>query len=391
MRRNLAAAAAFVLMVASARPAAAQQPLTEVLSFLLINRSIPTGDFERDELAAAATRDAIVGLLRAELATLPINSPASGFTYRLDPAIGANVRTSDSFGAFFIERSLTGGRQIAVGLGYTHASFGSIDGRNLRNGTLAATASRLEGDAQPFDVETLTLRISTQTLTLSGHVGLTDRLDVSAAVPFVRLTLTGERIDTYRGDALLQASAEAQSSGIGDVIVRAKYNVFRSGGSGVSVAGEARLPTGDADNLLGGGESIITPRLIGSMERGRIAVHGSLGYSMGGGSEEVNYGGAVTLVGTPRLTIIGEIVGRRLNSGGRLTDVTEPHPTLVGVETIRLSATTQPTNRALFVAGFRWNVATRWLLSANVLRPMTSAGLNARWVTSVMIDYTLGG
>jgi hypothetical protein len=44
-------------VVASATPAAAQQTVSEVLSFLLTNRSIPTGDFDRDARAAEATRE----------------------------------------------------------------------------------------------------------------------------------------------------------------------------------------------------------------------------------------------------------------------------------------------------------------------------------------------
>jgi hypothetical protein len=104
----------------------------------------------------------------------------------------------------------------------------------------------------------------------------------------------------------------------------------------------------------------------------------------------LDYGGAVTIVANPRLTFIGELIGRRLDSGGHLTEVIAPHPDLAGVETIRLSATQQATTRASVVAGIRWNVAPRWLVSASVLRPMTTAGLNARWVPSVTVDYWVG-
>lgn len=374
------------------QPARAQQPLTDVLSFLLINRSIPTGDFNRDEQAAAATRDAIAGLLTSELNTLPISSPASGFTYRLDPTIGASVRSSTSFGPLFLERSLTSGkRRTSFTVAFTEASFHTIDGRNLRDGTLVATASRLSGDAAPFDSETLTLRMSSRTMTVSGLVGVTDRLDVSAALPFVRVTFTGERIDTYRGTALTQALATGTASGPGDLVIRAKYNVHRQGGGGLAVAGEARLATGDSGNLLGGGRNVIAPSIIGSIERGRIAVHGNLGYAMGGPSRELAFGAAVTFAGTSRLTLVGEFLARRLGAGGRLIEVVEPHPQLIGIETVRLSATPQSSLRALIVGGVRWNAATNWLVNASVLRPVSTAGLNARWVGSVTIDYSLGG
>jgi len=389
--RRLTVIGALALMLGSPSIAAGQQTLSGVLSFLLTNRSVVTGDFARDEAAAAATRDTLVTFILAELNTLPTNSPASGFTYRLDPELGVNVRSSNSFGPFFMERSLTGGRgQVSFGIAYNEAMFDDIDGRSLRDGTLVATAGRLVGDAEPFDAETLTLRIRTRATTVSGHVGVTDRFDVSAAVPFLIVSFDGQRVDTYRGAAVVQATALASASGIGDVRLATKYNVIRRGGSGMALAGEVRLPTGDPDNLLGSGQLVFTPRVIGSFEGARVAVHGNLGYAMGGPSDEMDYSGAFTVVAHNRLTLITELTGRRLTSGDRLVEVVEPHPSLVGVQTIRLSAIEEATNRMQLAAGFRWNVASRWLVSMNVLRPLTTAGLNARWMTSVSLDYALG-
>ena len=384
-------ALALAVLLVGASPARAQQPLADVLSFLLTNRSIATGDFLRDEQAAARMRDAFVEFLQAELTNVPMTSPASGFTYRLDQAIGASVRSTNSFGPFFTERSLTGGRQVSFGVGFSQANFEDIDGRNLRTGTLVATASQLQGEPEPFDAETLTLRLRTRTVTMTGLIGLTDRLDVSAAVPVIRIDLSGQRIDTYRGTPLLQSSAVAHATGVGDIVVRAKYNVFRYGGGGVAIGGDVRLPTGDAENLLGSGSRLVTPRIIASLERDRLAAHGQLGYGVGGTSDELTFSGAVTLAASPRVTLIGEVLGRRLAEGGRLSEVVEPHPTLAGVQTIRLSSTPLATTRVVAVGGIRWNVASRWLLNANVLRPMTTPGLNARWIARLTLDYSLGG
>jgi hypothetical protein len=332
-----------MLLLALPRPAAAQQTATDVLSFLLINKSVATGDFTRDEQAAAATRDAIARFLRSELGTVPINSPDSGFTYRWDPALGASVRSSDSFGPFFTARSLTGGRQrLSFSVSYSQATFDNIGGRKLRDGSLISIASVLQGDAQPFDAETLTLRIQTRTTTLAGHWGLTDRIDLAAAVPFVTMTLSGERVDTYRGTAFPQATGFASASGPGDAIVRVKYNVLRRGGSGLAVGAQSRLPTGDADNFLGSGRASLAPWLVASAERGRVGVHGDVSYAYGGVSRELNYGGALTIAGASRLTIVAEVMGRRLSSGGQLIDTTEPRPGLVGVDTIRLTGKPHP-------------------------------------------------
>lgn len=389
--RLLTASLACLVLLGIPAHVHAQESLNGVLSFLLINRSIPTGDFSRDEQAAARTRDAITGLLAAELGTLPINSPVSGFTYRLDPTLGSNVRASSSFGPFFTERSLTGGRgQGSFGLVYTQADFTTIDGRKLEDGTLVATASRFKGESLPFDAETLRLVMQTRVATFLGQFGVTDRLDVSAAVPFVTMRLNGDRVDVYRGSTFVQASAVASASGIGDAVVRAKYNLVRWGASGLAAGAEARLPTGDEENLLGTGEFVLTPRVIGSFEREWLGVHGSFGYGIGAPAKEVQYAGAVTVAATPRITLIGEYIGRWLSEGGHLTEVIEPHPTLAGVETIRLSAAQGSATRGLVAAGVRWNVGAKWLLSASVMRAATTAGLNARWVPAITFDYSLG-
>jgi hypothetical protein len=365
--------------------------ISEVLSFLVINRSIPTEDFARDEQAAAATRDTIAGFLVMEFATLPITASSGGFTYRMDPGLGTVTRSSDSFGPFFTERTLTAGRRHAsLGISYRSVAFDNIDGRDLRDGSLVSTATLLRTEMQPFDVETIALRIRTAIVTVLANAGVTDRLDVSAAIPFIRLTLNGERVVDYRGQRLPQAIVSASGTGFGDVVLRAKYNVLRSGSSGIAFGAEARLPTGDEENLFGTGEGTLKPRLIGSLETGRVGVHADVGYVFGGVSGALDYAGGVTVVAVPRLTLIAEVVGTRLSSFGRLTETTEPHPTRVGVDTIRLTGVPQATNRALAVGGIKWNVGGAWILSGHVVRALTTAGLNARWVPTLTFDYSFG-
>jgi hypothetical protein len=380
-----------VMVLAAAPPAAAQQTATGVLSFLLTNRSISTGDFARDEAAAAATRDAFILFLRTELATLPITTPASGFTYRLNPEIGIDARSTTSFGPFFTERSLSAGpRHLSFSVSYAQTDFDNIDGRSLRDGTLVSIASMLRGESQPFDVETLALHIQSRTTTIAGHWGITDRLDFVAAMPFVSVTLSGQRVDTYRGSSFLQATGVASASGPGDLALRAKYNAIRRGASGLALGVETRLATGDADNLLGSGHTSVAPRVMASLERSSVSLHVDVAYAFGGISRELKYGGAVTVAPARRLTLVGELIGSYLPTAGQLVEVTEPRPGLVGVDTIRLTNTTQGTSRILVVGGFRWNMVSRWLLSFDVLRPLSSAGLNPRWVPMLILDYSIG-
>src|SRR4029453_19113620 len=133
--------------------------------------------------------------------------------------------------------------------------------------------------------------------------------------------MDGDRVDTYRGVSATQASATASASGIGDVMVRGKYSVYQRGASGIAAAAELRLPTGAEDNLLGGGQTVVTPRAIISFEHGLIAAHGSVGYSFGGASEAVDFSGAFTVVATPRVTITAECLGRRVALANTLVDL----------------------------------------------------------------------
>jgi hypothetical protein len=370
--------------------AAAQQTISDVLTFLMTNRSIPTDDFVRDEEAAIATRQTIGNLLVLELANLPSPS-AAGFSYRLDPALGTVIRSSDSFGPIFTERSLMAGRgQASFSVNYRSTRYDNIDGRNLRDGTLLSTASILRGDAAPFDIETVSLRIRTDTMTLTGTYGISDRIDVSAGIPLVRLSLQGERVDTYRGRRLVQATGSASAAGLGDVLLRGRVNVVREEASGLSVGAEVRLPTGREEDLLGAGRASFTPRVIGSYEQDRVGVHAELGYAFDEVADAVVYGAAVTGVATPRVTVIGEVIGRRLKGLGALTETTLPHPRLTGVDTIRLVGSGENTDRVMAAAGLKWNVASTWLLTASVLRSLTDVGLNAEWVPSVTFDYWFG-
>src|SRR5262245_44206735 len=262
---------AIAITAVSARSAFAQGSLGNALSFLLTNRSIATDDFARDEEAAAATRNTISRLLLLELTRLPVSSSAGGFSYRMHPRIGPVERPSDSFGPFFTERTLTAGAgHGSLGVNYQTADFSTIDGRNLQDGTLVATASQFRDQAQPFDVETLSLRVHARTTTLMANYGVLDRVEIGVAIPFVTLTLSGARTDTYRGRAFPQATALASASGVGDIAIRAKYNLIRSSAGGLAVGAEVRTPTGRSEDLLGPGPAAGKSLLTGPFNPGAV-------------------------------------------------------------------------------------------------------------------------
>ena len=166
--------------------------------------------------------------------------------------------------------------------------------------------------------------------------------------------------------------------------------MMREGASGLAIGAEVRLPTGSAENLLGAGKMAFTPRLIGSVEHDRVGVHGDVGYSFDKVANALVYSAAVTVAPAPRVTVVGELLGRRLEGLGRLVETIQPHPRLAGVDTIRLTSSEETTDRLVAVAGFKWNVASTWLVTASVLRSITTVGLNADWVPSITFDGWFG-
>lgn len=388
-RRSLVICLGGGLLALTSRPAQAQDSVSETLSFLLTNQSVTTGDFVKDREAAAATRDTISRLLLVDLATLPIGSSAGGFVYRFNPTLATVERVSDTFGPILINRTLTSGRgQKSVGVNYRYARFDALDGRSLDDGALVTTANRFTDEPEPFDVETVTLDISAHTTTFFASYGVTDRLDVEAAVPVVRLSLEGERVNVYRGDVFLQARASSTVTGLADVLLRAKYAAWQGGDLGLGVHVDVRLPTGEEENLLGAGAAAFRVKAVASVERGRFGSHVELGGVAGGAAEEFQFGGAVVMAATPRLSLVGELIGRKLDTSMHISEVGAAHPQIAGVETTRLLPQAAGTTTVMALAGFKWNLGRTWLLNASVLIPMTDAGLTARATPSIALDYT---
>ena len=387
------APAGFVFMlVLTLMPArVSAQSVSDVLSFLLTNRAVQTDDFQRDAAAAAATRDTVTTLLGAELATLPPSLSSAGFTYRFNPALGTAERASTSFGSFFTERSLTSGQgQATLGVNMRMTSYNRLDGRDLRDGAFLTTANQFRDEAQPFDVETLTLDIDSRVVTFTGTYGVTNRFDISAAVPLVQLSMNGTRVNTYRGTQVVQAVAEATSRGLGDVVVRGKYGLLNGSSNGLAIAGEVRLPTGREDDLLGAGTTAFSALLIGSSEHGAMGYHGNLSLSGGGLSNEMAYRGAICYSASDRVTLVGELVGRRYGDVGRITEIRVPHATIANVDTIRLVPEDASLSTAAVVVGAKWNVNGTWILSGHTQLPISDRGLRSGVVTLFGLDYAFG-
>ena len=380
-----------VLIVLATAARADAQTVSDVLTFLVTNQSVSTGAPERDLVAAQSTSQTISRALLANLATLPVATSSSGFVYRLNPELGTVERTTQTFGPFFVERAQTAGRhQASFGLSFQQLHFSSLDGHDLRNGTLVTTANQFVDEASPFDTDHLMLNIDARIATLYGNVGVTNRLEVGFAVPMVDLTLDGSRSENYRGRTLTQASATARAVGLADVVVRGKYTIYDDVHSGIAGAVDLRLPTGRQEDLLGTGSMSAKFSAIGSMESSRMSTHVNGGMTVGGFAREVSYGGALAFAAGSRVTVSGELFGRLIQGGGHVITVASPHPTLVGVETLRLTSDGSDLHLVTFVPGVKWNLSDTWVLAANLSVPITSGGLTTKLTPFVALDFAIG-
>ena len=370
---------------------ATAQTVADTLTFLMTNQSVDTGSMARDQAAAQAASRTISRAVLTSLATLPISTSSGSFAYRLNPDLGTVERADQTFGPFFVERALTAGRrQLSGGVAFQHLAFTSLDGHNLKDGTLITTANQFTDESAPFDVDRLQLNISADVATVYGNLGITERLEIGAALPVTALRVDGTRTNTYRGQTVEQARASATAVGVADAVVRAKYLWANDGAARLATAIDVRLPTGREQDLLGAGSRSVKVSGIGSLGEGRLSAHANLGVSFGGIARELSYGGALTAAASSKLALTEELVGRWVNDVGSITTTTTPNPLLSGVQTIRLSSDTSDLNLMNLVSGIKWNLSGTWVVLANVSIPLTHQGLTAPVTPFVGIDCALG-
>ena len=425
-------------------------PSTTGLSHSAHFSPLEAGDVENP---AVGIVDSFNGLLIGQLASLPLGSSAGGFTYAFDPTLGTFRRTSRSFGPSFAERATTiGRRRLSMGFNYQHASYNTFEGEDLRDGSIKFYLRHQEccstgGPPVPpffgviqqpngtrFDpffegdvIEAaLSLHVTTDTFAFFTNYGLTDRWDVALAVPVVRVDLEAQVLATIQrlatnanglihtfelGNAnATQRTVErsGEASGLGDIVLRTKYRLFGNAQRAFALAVDARLPTGNEDDLLGGSAQTKV-FAIASGGNDRFGQHVNVGYTFGSGDntlggsaltssslpDEFNYAGGIEFVATPRLTLLGDIVGRTLRHTGRLVleskrfefqplDATQPRSSVTFNE---FAPRTGNLNLLLATAGAKFNPVGDLLLSASVLFPLTDAGLRSRWTTVVGVDY----
>ncbi|MGH9559377.1 MAG: hypothetical protein ACRD30_09060, partial [Bryobacteraceae bacterium] len=193
--------------------------------------------FESDFQANFGPFDTAIG---TQLTSLPLPSPASGFTYTFNSSLGVYTRSAESFGPILAERAETIGKsKFFAGFSYQHFRFSTLDGLSLHN--VPSVFQHAQTTPDPLikeDIITTNNFIDAQIgqSTAFFTYGLADRLDVSVAVPFFSADMavisnaTIQRIGTANNPTIhyfldpngnnttqKQFSVSGSASGIGDV------------------------------------------------------------------------------------------------------------------------------------------------------------------------------
>src|SRR6478672_11788798 len=131
--------------------------------------------------------------LTGQLTAVPLPSPASGFTYEFDSTTGTFVRSTRSFGPILSDRAETIGRgRLAFGFSSQYFSFDHLDGVSLSAVPAVFRHDSFELGGGRADVVSTENSIESTVSQFTGALtyGITDRVDVSLAVPVVRTRLS---------------------------------------------------------------------------------------------------------------------------------------------------------------------------------------------------------
>ena len=431
-----------------------------------LTASFHQAHFEGDFLSSFGPINEAVGI---QVSQLPVASPSSGITFVYDPALKTFAPSTEAtLGPILGERANTIGRnRLYLAFSYQYFSFSSIDGQDA--GKLSSvlqhevftvppgfgcpnqtgmTGTKFEGNpcfVRDFIQTTNNIDLTVHQYTLYATYGITKHLDFSVAVPILNVRMKIDSNAQIVPNSVSQFSASGvfhqfnpavvpscgtaspcldgsfsnsgTATGIGDVILRGKYELYRGERLGVAAGADVRLPTGDEENLLGSGATGVKPFGVISYSA-RVSPHAVIGYEVNGksilagsfvhvptnttGSLPNRFiytiGADVSIV--KRLTGAFDFYGQRLFTAPQLfsspfTDLGHCADAACSMATFT-AGTTHPdlgvrnTDYNILSAAFglKYRIAHQFVLTGNVLVKLNDSGLRAKAIPLVGASYS---
>lgn len=363
--------------------------------------------------------DFLANSIGTSIANIPLNAASGGAIWGRGPD-GLPVRTETSAGPIFTERGQTLGR----GRMLFSASFTRLDYRSIRGVPLDGLVFTFphvdvndDGLQTPsFESDVLEVKtsvgIAVNAITPIISYGLTDRIDLSVAVPLIHASINGtseaqvipfsnptpHRFGDSQNPLLRDTGAtEGSATGIGDIAVRVKAALYAGEQGAFALLGDVRLATGDQDNFLGAGGTSFSVIGVGSLRRGAFSPHINAGFVKRGG--EFQSDGIIANVGFDHL------MGRRATLaidlitewqvGESKLDFPEPVTVSALVGTASAVRVIRPVNvpdrrddRALASIGAKLGIGTGVNFITNALIPLRQTGLQTNFAWTTGIEYS---
>ena len=336
--------------------------------------------------ATPETASFIVQLIGQQLATYPVSSSSGSFSEVVDESnpLAMPQRAGVTHGPLFAERTLTLGRKwkTSAGVSVQYSGFSRVADWSLDEMPLrTVTAPGYEGAAL------LDLQVESTAITAFANVALRHNLDIGVTVPGISMRMSAAVSERENEATRVVARGEADAFGLGDMALRIKYRLGANsaGERGFALAGEARLPTGNARDLLGAGRGRVTGTLIYTTEVGQVAPHVNVAYSrwLGEGTpaailtvdpvdHSFGYAAGVAIRASGRVTVAADLVGRHLVDGGSLAWDDRP---LLGEGTRVLAPRSGNSYLELGTAGAKVALGSNWLAVGHLTFPLSTNGM----------------
>lgn len=358
-----------------------------------------------------------------QFVTVPLPSPASGFTYQFDPSLGVFQRSTQSFGPILAERAETiGARRVSVGFTTQRFTFDTVEGLDLHKVPAVFTHDNapLLGGREDVVATMNSIEARVTQATVFVTAGISDRVDVSVAAPFVsnyikvvsdatilRLGTINDLTHFFRqadGSVGNQRTFTAigGATGLGDITVRVKGRVVSGAALGFSTGVDLRLPTGDAMNLLGTGAVSAQPFAILSGNFAKLSPHVNVGYQWNGSSvlagnpatgtsgdfaDQVTYTAGADVGVSSRVTVSFDLLGRRLLESERLSEVS--FHALDGRTTLpNIAFSSQTFSEHNGAVGMKVNLFKGLLLDGNLLFALDDHGVRDKVTPLIGAELT---
>jgi hypothetical protein len=431
-----------------------------------LTASFHQAHFEGDFLSSFGPINEAVGI---QVSQLPIASPSSGITFVYDPTLKTFApSTEETLGPIIGERANTIGRnRLYLAFSFQYFSFNSIDGQDAGKlssvvqhevfpvspgsgcpNQMGMTGTKYDGNpcfVRDFIQTTNNIDLTVRQYTLYATYGITKHLDFSVAVPILNVRMkidsnaqiVPNSVSQFAPSGVFHQfnpnvvpscgtaspcldgsfSNSGTATGIGDVTLRGKYELYHGERLGVAAGVDVRLPTGDEENFLGSGATGVKPFGVISYSA-RVSPHAAIGYEVNGKSilagnfvatstntkESLpnrfvyTIGADVSIV--KRLTGAFDFYGQRFFSApqlfsnpytdlGHCADVACSQATFTaGTTHTDLGVRSADYNILSAAFGLKYRLAHQLVLTGNVLVKLNDSGLRARAIPLIGASYS---